>query len=153
MRTIFLGLAISLGLISCGSMKEPEFRSIENIRVTELGATHSMLALDLHYFNPNKSKLKLKEAEGDAWLDGKLLGHFVVDTMVNIPAKSDFRLPVSLQLDMSQVVRNTIHTLLNPEVQLKVEGKARVGKGGIFIRYPMKYEGKINLSKLLLQSN
>jgi hypothetical protein len=136
---------------SCGSIKAPEFRGVENIRVTKLGVKNTLLALDLHYFNPNKSRLKLKEAEGDAWLDGRLLGHFQIDSLVEIAPLAEFRLPVVLQLEMSQLLSNTVYAFLNPEVNLKIEGKARVGKGGLFIRYPLRYEGKQNIADLLRQ--
>ena len=148
---LVFALALLLLLSSCGSLKEPEFRSIENVRVTRLGTKESSLALDLQYYNPNKSGLKLKEAEGDAWLDGNLLGHFTIDTLINIPPVADFSLPVKLQLDMSQVLKNSLLTFLNPEVMIKVEGKAKVGKGGFYIRYPLRYEGKQDISKLLRQ--
>ncbi len=134
---------------SCGSLKEPEFRSIENIRLTRLGTRQSKLALDLNYHNPNKSRLKLKEAEGDAWLDGNFLGHFTVDTLIEIPRVADFRLPITLELDMSQVLKNSLATFLKSEVMVRVEGKAKLGKGGLYIRYPLRYEGKQNLSRLL----
>ena len=138
---------------SCRSLKEPDFRSIENIRVSRFGLNESTLTLDLHYFNPNKTKLKLKEAEGDAWLNGTLLGHFIIDTLVSIPANGDFSLPVKLQIDMSKVFKNSLTAFLSNEVTVKVEGKARVGKGGIYIRYPIRYEGKQNLDKLIRQND
>ena len=95
----------------------------------------------------------MKEAEGDAWLNGTLLGHFIIDTLVSIPANGDFSLPVKLQIDMSKVFKNSLTAFLSNEVTVKVEGKARVGKGGIYIRYPIRYEGKQNLDKLIRQND
>ena len=151
--TFWITLISFLILSSCRSLKEPDFRSIENIRVSRFGLTESTLTLDLHYFNPNKTKLKLKEAEGDAWLDGSYLGHFTIDTLVNIPANNDFNMPVKLQVDVSKILKNSLAAILSNEVTVKVEGKARVGKGGIYIRYPIRYEGKQNLDKLLRPGN
>ena len=103
---------------------------------------------DCHYFNPNRSRLKLKSAQGDAWIENNYLGHFTIDSLIHIPANGDFRLPVKLQVDMNKFFKNYLLTFLAKEVTIKVAGRARVGKGFIFINYPIRYEGKQNLEEL-----
>lgn len=150
-RTSYL-LALFLAPLlhfSCGKLAEPEFRGIENFKVGQLGVKESTFTLDLHYFNPNRSGLKLKEAEGDAWMDGNYLGHFIMDTLINVTAQNDFRLPILFKAASGQLLNNSLLSLFGQESLLKVEGKARVGKGGIYIRYPIHYEGKHNLGELL----
>lgn len=153
MKNLFSIIVISqlflLTLISCGSLKEPDFKGMENVRVSRFGVNESTLNLDLHYFNPNKSKLKLKKAEGDAWLDDNLLGHFSIDTLIQIPANADFRMPVVLEMNMKKLLKNSAALLLKSEVVLRVEGKAKVGKGGIYINYPIRYEGKQRTDSLM----
>ena len=51
---------IVFGASSCGSIKDPEFQRIENIRLGKLGLNESTLNLDILYSNPNKTSLKLK---------------------------------------------------------------------------------------------
>ena len=135
-------------LTSCKKFKEPDFKSIDNLRLGSVSLSASTLFMDLRYFNPNPSKLKLKGAEGDAWVEGNLLGHFIVDSLIIIPANADFSVPVKLQVDMSKVLKNSFSAFLSNEVLVKLEGKARVGKGGFYINYPIHYEGKQNLNKL-----
>ncbi|MES1218087.1 MAG: LEA type 2 family protein [Bacteroidota bacterium] len=146
---LFYGLIILLLFSSCKSFKEPEFTGIENVRVGEIGLDGSLLNLDLHYFNHNKSRLQLKYAEGDAWLDETKLGHFTVDTLIHIPANADFFLPVTLKVDMAYILKNALSAFINKEVTVKIDGNAKVGKGGIFIHYPIRYEGKQNLAELM----
>ena len=136
-------------MLSCRSIKSPDFLSIENPRLESFDMNESTLAMDLHYFNPNKSRLKLKEAEGDAYIDGIMLGHFKMDTLINIPANEEFTLPVKLKVDMKNILKNSITTFLKTEVLIKLDGKAKVGKGSFFIRYPIHYEGKQNISELM----
>lgn len=147
--SLFTFLVLGSFLYSCGSMKEPELMDIENVRVNRLGLNESSLTLTLYYFNPNNNRLKLKKAEGDAWLDGNPLGHFTVDTLIHIPAASGFRLPVQLKMDMSHFVENISVAFLDKEVTLKVDGVVRIGKGIIFVNYPIHYEGKQKLGELL----
>jgi len=138
-------------LLSCGSVKNPDFKGIENARMTQTGLKKSSLFLDLYYFNPNKSRLTLKNAEGDAWVEGIPLGHFTVDTLIRIPANADFRVPLELKIDMNYYLQNMASILSNKEVAFKIEGRARVGKSGIFINHSINYEGKKNLSEFLKQ--
>lgn len=136
-------------LLSCGQVKEPDFKKIENIRVSKMGLRESSLTLDLCYFNPNNIRIKLKSAEGDAWIENNFIGHFIIDSLIQIPANGDFRLPVKLKVDMSKVLKNSLIALLAKETIIKVEGKARVGKGFVYINYPIRYEGKQKLGELL----
>ena len=136
-------------LMSCSSFREPDFKGIENVKTTAISLSHTSLAIDLHYFNPNNTQIKLKNAEGDAWIDGTPLGRFFMDTLILIPAKADFRLPVKLELEMKSVLKNSLAVFLKNEVMLKIEGQARIGKAGFYINYPVRYEGKQNISGLL----
>ena len=134
---------------SCGQLKDPDFKEIENVQITKFGVMESSLTLDLRYFNNNKFRMKLKNAEGDAWLENNFLGHFTMDTMIHIPANGDFRIPIKMKVDMGKILKNSLLTLLAKEVKIRVEGKARVGKGLIYINYPIRYEGMQNLGELL----
>ena len=72
-----------------------------------------------------------------------------MDTLILIPAKADFRLPVKLELEMKSVLKNSLAVFLKNEVMLKIEGQARIGKAGFYVNYPVRYEGKQNISGLL----
>lgn len=137
----FLSL-IALIFSSCGKMVAPELVAIENVKAPLLSFKSSVMTLDLHCFNPNKSKVKFKSAHGEAWVEGKKLGNFRVDTSLTIQAKADFWLPVTLEMETKDALKNAAFLLLQDEVLLKIDGKARLGKSGIYINYPIKYEGK-----------
>ena len=145
----FLFIFPAVFLFSCGQIKEPDFKGIENVRVNKAGLKESVLLLDLHYFNPNKTRVKLKSAEGDAWIEDNFLGHFTMDSLIHVPAIGDFRVPVKLQVDMSKIIKNSLMALLGKKVMIKIKGKARVGKGFVYINYPIRYEGKQDLGELL----
>lgn len=136
-------------IIGCGQVREPEFRAIENVRVSRFGLNETDLTLDLNYYNPNKSGLQLKNATGGVWIDSSFLGNFVMDSVVRIPAQADFRLPVKLKVDMRRILKNSILALFSKDVLLKIEGKARIGKAGFYINYPIRYEGRHNVEELL----
>ena len=134
---------------TCSHLKEPELKSIENVRTENVGLNAATFNLDLHYFNPNKSRLQLKSASGVAWLEDQTLGEFTIDSLILIEPQSEFLLPVRLKLDMNHLLRNSATLLIKKEVLIKINGIARVGKNGIFIKYPLRYEGRHDLIKLL----
>jgi hypothetical protein len=146
---IFLLTMSTFLLLSCGQVKPPDFKGIENLQLEKLSLNEPIFNLDLHYFNPNKGRLQIKFAEGDAWMDNKYLGHFKMDTLVRIAGKSDFRLPVTFKAELGNLFRNSLAAMLGQQSLLRIEGKARVGKSGLFINYPIRYEGKHNLGELL----
>mgnify|MGYP001389454414 CR=1 FL=1 len=135
--------------LSCTSLKEPEFLGVENIRLERLSRNGSALHLDIRFYNPNKAKLKLKEASGKAWLDNDYLGEFRLDSLVRIYPKSEFSVPFSLQTKTGSLLQNTLSLLLKKEVTIKLDGMVKAGKGMLFINYPVKYEGKQELEKML----
>jgi len=148
-KFLLLAICISSLFAGCGPIKEPEFKGIENTRLNRLGLDETGFTLDLIYFNPNHSGLRLKYAEGGVWIDNNFLGRFLVDTLVRIPASADFRLPVKLNVDMSRVLKNSILVLFSKDVLLKIEGTARLGKAGLYINYAILYEGRHKIDELL----
>lgn len=145
--TLFILLA-SLSL-SCTSLKEPEFLGVENIRLDRLSRDGSVLHLEIRFYNPNKAKLKLKEAEGKAWLDNDYLGEFRLDSLIRISPLSEFKVPVSLQTKTGSLLQNTLSLLLKRDVTVKLEGTVKAGKGMLTVTYPVRYEGKQELEKML----
>jgi LEA14-like dessication related protein len=144
---LFVLVAIVL-LASCGKMKDPVFKGIENVKVNEVGRTESTVTLDIRYLNPNNFDGLLKQAEGDAWMDSTYLGHFTVDSSVHIPANSEFLIPVKMAVDMKQMLRHSFAALLNEKVLLRISGQAKAGKSGFYKNFSLDYQGMQNLREL-----
>ena len=129
-------------------MKDPVFKGIENVKMDKLNFNDPAVTLDMRYHNPNNFKGLLKQAEGDAWVDSTYLGHFIVDTTVNIPGNSEFIVPVKLAVDMKQLLKHSLVAFLNEEVNIRITGKARAGKSGFNRNFSLNYQGKQNLREL-----
>lgn len=136
-------------LLSCKSVKEPELKGIEKVKVKRFGLTESNLDFEILFFNPNNYRLKLKRASGEAWLDGNPLGNFTIDSLIHIPAKGDFRLPVQMKMDMRHFVSNMAAAFMDKQVTLKVDGMAKAGKGLVYVHYPLRFDKKIKLSEFM----
>ena len=132
-------------MASCRAMKEPDYLGIDSFGVNGIGADTSTLAINVKYHNPNKSRLRLKNAEGDAYIDSIYVGHFYMDTVITIERYSDFVIPILLRADMKTIYKNALSVLFNQEFNVRLDGKCKVGKGGVFFNYPIRYEGKQRL--------
>ena len=144
-----LVLLVSFVFGACRAYRVPEFRYVENLTVDNIGLNHTSLGMDLRYNNPNKGRVRIKKAEGDAWLADNYLGHFVLDTLVDVPSEAEFVLPVKLELDMEQLIKNSLILASNKEIPVRIEGTAKLGRSGVYMNYPIKYSGMQKLKKLI----
>ncbi len=82
-------------------------------------------------------------------MDDNYLGEFNLDTLISVPAKADFIVPVNLKVDMKKLLQNSFIAFLSDSVTFTIDGQAKVGKGGIFKKYPITYKGKQSLKELI----
>ncbi len=143
-RIFFWAITISC-LASCRAMKDPDYKGIDSFRVMGVKGDTSTLSLNVRYYNPNNRNLQMKDAVGDAYIDTIYLGHFSMDTIIRIEKNADFIVPVVLRANLKNIYRNAASVLLNKEFNVRLEGQCKVGRGGIFVHYPIHYQGKQSL--------
>ncbi len=131
---------------SCSSPKALEYKTYHNFSIQKLGFNNTAITLDLEYYNPNNFGLQLKNTDLDIFINGNRLGHSASDTLINIPKRSHFILPIKFDVDMQNIFKNALNTLLGKEVVVKLSGKLRVGKGNVFLSFPLNYESKETFS-------
>ena len=147
-----LAFVVVLMGIGCAKPKEPQYLDIENLQVLKAGLSESIVGADLKYYNPNSYKLQLRKANLDLYVNDKYVGHSDLDTLIHIPALDTFYVPITMKLNLGDLVKNAVQLLLNPEVKLKIQGSAKVGKSGIYKNFPVNYEGKERIDVLLKDS-
>jgi LEA14-like dessication related protein len=151
MKNIIFTLAIGLVLLtSCGtgSVKEPEFRDIGNVRLIEMGVLQSTAGIDLIYYNPNNFGVQLNEARGDVYVDNAYLGRFGLEEAVQVGKRSEFTVPAVIKLDMIGAFKNQREIYKKKEVLVRIEGIAKLKKAGFTREIPIKYESMQNIEKL-----
>lgn len=128
--------------LSCSSPKALEYKTYHNFSIQKLGFNNSLITLDLEYYNPNNFGLQLRNTDLDIFINGNRLGHSSSDTLINVPRRNTFILPIKFDVDMQNIFKNAINTLLGKEVTVKLAGKLRIGKGNVFMSFPLNYESK-----------
>lgn len=149
MKAILVVLALSLFFTACTTLKAPGFLGVGNIDVARAGLKSTTLKLDLFFNNPNNAKAKLTGGSGQVWLDQTLLGNFLLDTAVSIPARADFSVPVKLTIEMKKVLQHSLQVMLSDSLPIRLAGEASVSKGALRKKIPLSYQGKISLNQLM----
>lgn len=142
----FFYFAAVCALLSCTSPKALEYKTYHNFSIQSLGFTNTSISLDLEYYNPNNFGMRLKNTDLDIFVNGNLLGHSVTDSLISIPRKGTFLVPVKFNVDMKNAFKNAWNTLVGKEVLIRLSGKVKVGKGNVFMSFPVEYESKQTFS-------
>ncbi|MEO8414697.1 MAG: LEA type 2 family protein [Ginsengibacter sp.] len=141
-----LYVLLTMTILSCSSPKDLEYRSYHNFSIQKLGFNNSTIKLDLEYYNPNNFGMQLKNSDLDIFIDGNMLGHSSFDTLITIPRRNTFILPIKFDVDMQNIFKNALGTLMGKEVTVKLTGKLRIGKANVFMSLPVNYETKETFS-------
>ncbi len=150
---ILAALFCIAGSMGCKKPKSPDYIDFANIRVKKADKSETVLGVDLKFFNPNNFGMQVKKADFDIYFNEKYVGHSTMDSVIQISKLDTFYLPIELKLQLKDLFKNALQILMNPEVMVKVQGNARIEKGGFSINYPINYEGKQRIDQLLKDTN
>lgn len=146
LKKIIILLSVIMSLLSCTAPKAVEYKTYHNFSINQIGFNSSSISLDLEYYNPNNFGMQLKNTDLDIFINGNLLGHSVTDSLIQIPRRGTFIVPVKFNVDMRNAFKNAFNTLAGKEVLVKLTGKVKVGKGNVFMNFPINYESKQTFS-------
>ena len=131
---------------SCHEPKSLEFKEFKNLTVDKLSFAGAALKVDLVYYNPNNFGLQLNRTDLDVYIDSTFLGHSSQDVQVNVPKRDVFTIPLKLDLDVKNLLKNGISSMFNKNVSVRVLGSVKVGKAGIYKSFPVDYTSIQNFS-------
>ena len=143
---LFLFLSLLAFIPSCRSPKDLEFREYNSVSLENMGFTSSTLKMNLVYYNPNNFGLELKRTELDIYVDSTFLGHSSQELQVAIPRRDVFTIPLIVNLDMKNLLKNGLTTLFNKEVMVRAVGNVKVGKAGVYKNFKVDYSSKQQFS-------
>ncbi|MDH5603803.1 MAG: LEA type 2 family protein [Cyclobacteriaceae bacterium] len=125
----FVFIIISFSAFSCTDFEEIAFKEVENIRIGGIKDGELMVAAEARFFNPNKKKFKLKNADIKVLYEGNELAQLEPSEKVVIPASSEFTIPVAMRVKLSDL-----------------GGDA--GILGLFTKrsFPLRFKGHFNIS-------
>ncbi len=142
-----LGLVFcSIFMTSCREPKDLVFKDFQNLRLEKLGFAGALLKVDLVYYNPNNIGLELNRTDLDVYVDSSLLGHSSQEVQIAIPKRDNFTIPLSIDLDMKNLLKNGLMAMFNKEINVRLLGKVKVGKAGVYKTFNVDYTTVQNFS-------
>ncbi len=126
---------------SCQSPRELVYRDFKNLKIEKVGFAATTLKLDLVFYNPNNFGIQLKYTDLDIFVNNNLLGHSTQDYQISIPRLAEFTMPLQIEVDMKNLLKNAFPTLFGKEVIVKVTGTVKLGKANVYKIFPVNYEG------------
>lgn len=151
MKRFILILAPAIILLaSCksGSVKEPEYRDIRNVRIRDVGILQTTAALDLVYYNPNNFGVQLHDAGGDVYIDDIYFGRFGLEDKVAVRKHEEFIVPAIIKMDNIGAIKNHRDIWKKKNAVIRIEGFATLRKAGFNKQVPIKYEGAQDIERL-----
>jgi LEA14-like dessication related protein len=148
-----LGVCLLLMAIACHKPDPPEYCGFLNLRIGKGQGQTTILSTSVKFYNPNPFSLTLRRADMDVSINGKPVGHAVLDSTIFIPKRDTFFIPVSLQVDLHDLFSNALQMLMDRQVKIAFDGRVKLRRDGIPFNVPFHYEGEQDLNALLPQGN
>jgi len=143
-----LFLAVAAIASSCSRPDEaPEFRYIENVKVTSVSDKEAFLNADAIFYNPNDMTMTLRGVDVDVLIEGREVGRIEQSKKIQIPASSDFKVPLGATFNIGDVgVLNTLLGMIGgKKLTVRYIGHIKVTMNGFPFRVPVDYEGDVRL--------
>jgi LEA14-like dessication related protein len=143
MRKLTLWVLLPLLAVSCAKPTGFNYLGVRNFKVMKFGLKESTVGADAEFYNPNRFLVTMKGGSVDVYVNNNFFGRTSIDSTIQVPKKDTFLLPVVLKVDMNGTAMQLIQTLAtgSDSVKIKLDGSAKIGRSGIFINYPIRYEG------------
>jgi LEA14-like dessication related protein len=148
---IFCFFSLIIFSIGCKQPMAPDYRGIESVTITKIGINESRVAGNVIFYNPNNFRLQLKHADVTISINDKFAGHCVIDSTIHIPKLDSFLIPVSVNIDLKNIMSNALQLLLNGKVKVNADGFVRIKKSGIGFKVPVHFEQYERVDSLMQQ--
>jgi LEA14-like dessication related protein len=129
-------------LHGCSQPKELEYRNVASFRVHKADLQQATFIAELQFYNPNHYSLDLKNGNIDVYFGNRAIGKALLDERTKIPARDTFLLPVTITAGLQNIVTNALDILAEKEMLVRLQGSVKAGRGRLFVRVPVRYEGK-----------
>jgi hypothetical protein len=149
-RKFFLQALILLSgwvALSCGPKEPVVFKGVKNIAVDMSAEGKPLLKGDVYFYNPNKTRMKLKDVDVVVLVDGEQSAEVKQHLNFPVPAQSDFSVPITATLTLKENgLLNTVFGLLGgKKYEVAFKGYIRIGVHGVGIKVPVSQKQEIKL--------
>jgi LEA14-like dessication related protein len=131
-------------LLSCGPKKDIEFRRVLNVKI-ETEGNAPVINADIVFFNPNKTRSKLKQIEVDILVNEKKAGTVSQIMDQRIEGEAEFTVPIKVNLAVKEMgIFDTIMNIFGGKKSfVRIVGKIKVKVHGVGVTVPVDHKEEI----------
>jgi LEA14-like dessication related protein len=139
-------IILFLLLAGCLPKDSVQLRDVSNFSLA-MGTGGQAISGDAVFFNPNSSRMKLRQVKIDVYLDGEKSAFVDQDSKVVAKPKSEFTIPVVLQLKEGLRIQDLLLAAIKgKKYQVRYVGHLKVNVNGFPVRIPIDHEEELKLS-------
>ncbi len=129
-------------LASCSKPRPVSFAGYRNIRFSNEGFSTGVIQMEVAFYNPNPYPMKIKETDLKVLVNRQPFGEITQDSLSLMPAKDTFLMPVSVKVNLIDLIQKAINLSGNDSVMVEANGSCKIGKSGVFFKMPLHYQSK-----------
>jgi LEA14-like dessication related protein len=143
----FVFLIFIFYLFSCVPKDQIVLRSVNNVLVDVSSGGSPSLKGDVVFFNPNKTRMKLKEINLEIFVNGKSSAKADQKLDVTAPPNATFSVPLEVRLSLKDLgLLDTVFSLLGgKKYDVRYHGFIRVKVHGVTVKIPVDYKDEVKL--------
>ena len=130
--------------------KPPEFKAIENVKISDISGETASLFADVELHNPNWFSVNLSQVKMNINFKGKTIGVIDKEYDLKIPSEDSFKVPLNINFSLSEIQEHLLSTLMNifgskkkPEIHF--EGSITVSSYGFPLTIPIDRKEEIDI--------
>jgi len=144
---LFLSTFLFLG---CKKIEKPQFKSIQNIEISEITKDNASLQADLLLHNPNIIGYAIESIDIKVFSKGKELTHISQAVNARFEPESDLHLPVKLAVPLDKILSQgglltAIQSFVEKKITLEFKGDIKISSAGISLKVPFEEEREVFL--------
>lgn len=140
--TLFLLAILTAFFSSCSKPDPVKFVGYNNVRFSNQGFATGIIQMDIAFYNPNPFPMKIKETAMNILINKQPFGQITQDSASLMPAKDTFVMPVSLKINLANLLQKVLAAQNRDSVMLEADGNCKIGRSGVFMTLPLHYKSK-----------
>jgi LEA14-like dessication related protein len=90
------------------------------------------------YDNPNNFAISVKETDLKIYIEDIYVADAEQVNEIKVAKKSKFSFPIVAKFSAMKLMSNALSMIGKKDFHYRIEGTAKIGKGGVFIKVPVK---------------
>ena len=141
----FLLVSLMTLVISCVPKEQIVLRQIKDVVVD--ASSGPKLKANAIFYNPNKTKMKLKKINVDIFINDKKSANVDQDLKTVIPAQGEFTVPLEVNLNIKELgLLDTIFGMIGGKTfDVHYKGFLKINYKGVPVRIPVDYKDEVKI--------